>query len=164
MARVVAIWSDPQATLQYYPLVHTSWWIENQLWGMVPWHFHLFNMLLHGLAALLLWRCLRVLAIPAAWLVAAVFALHPVQVESVAWITERKNVLCGVFFFASAYCLLRVLLEPPQSAGRAAGCMRPALVFFVCAMLSKTVACTLGVSLLLLVWWKRGAIMRRDLR
>jgi hypothetical protein len=158
------IWSDPRATLQYYPLVHTSWWIENQLWGMVPWHFHLFNNVLHALAAVLLWRCLRVLELPGAWIAASVFAVHPVQVESVAWITERKNVLCGVFFFASAYCLLRVLLEAPSHGRPRRGLYAAGVLFFACAMFSKTVACTLGVSLLVLVWWKRGAITRRDLR
>jgi tetratricopeptide (TPR) repeat protein len=157
------IWTDPHATQQYYPLVQTSWWIETQLWGAVPLHFHVLNIALHALAALCLWACLRALALPGSWLAAALFALHPVQVESVAWITERKNVLCGVFFFASAYCLLRVLFPAPEAAPRAQRRLYVAGLFlFVCAMFSKTVACTLGVSLLVLVWWKRGAITRRE--
>lgn len=157
------IWTDPTATQQYYPLVQTSWWIETQLWGTVPLHFHVVNIALHALASLLLWACLRMVALPGSWLAAALFALHPVQVASVAWITERKNVLCGVFFFASAYWLLRVLLAAPETARAplrrwyAAG-----VSLFVCAMFSKTIACTLPVSLLVLVWWKRGAIARRD--
>jgi hypothetical protein len=164
-AGLIRIWSDPHATQQYYPLVHTSWWIENQLWGMVPLHFHLFNIALHALAALALWACLRVLVLPGAWLAASLFALHPVEVESVAWITERKNVLCGAFFFTSAYCLLRVLLAPRESLNRSQRALYVAgLLCFVCAMLSKTVACSLGVSLLVLVWWKRGSIARRDLQ
>lgn len=158
------IWTDPHATQQYYPLVQTSWWIETQLWGTVPWHFHVGNIALHALAALLLWACLRVLALPGGWLAASLFALHPVQVESVAWITERKNVLCGVFFFAAAYCLLRVLFVAPEAARKSQRAWYVAgLLLFACAMFSKTVACTLGVSLLVLVWWKRGAITRRDL-
>jgi hypothetical protein len=158
------IWTDVRATQQYYPLVHTTFWAEYQLWGLAPFHFHFFNLLLHALAAVLLWRCLLRLELPGAFVAACVFALHPVQVESVAWVTERKNVLCGAFYFGAALCLLPVLLpgdgaERPARAGLryAAG-----LVLFLFAMLSKTVACVLGPVLLVLVWWKRGAIGRRE--
>ena len=99
------IWTQLGATQQYYPLIHSVFWIEYHLWGDSTFGYHLVNILLHFLSVLLLVCILRRLAIPGAWFVAAIFALHPVQVESVAWITELKNTLSGVFFFA-AYWLI----------------------------------------------------------
>jgi hypothetical protein len=158
------IWAEPRATPQYYPLVHTTFWIEYQLWGLAPLHFHVVNVLLHALGAILLWRCLRRLALAGSFVAACVFALHPVQVESVAWVTERKNVLCGVFYFAAALWLLPVLLAPATEPLRAR--LRGyggGLVLFMLAMLSKTVACVLGPVLLVIAWWKLGAVRRREL-
>src|SRR5262245_27201883 len=91
-----SIWIDPTATPQYYPLVFTSFWVESRVWGLAATGYHITNLVLHIAAAIVLWRVLLSLSLPAAWLVAAIFALHPVQVESVAWITERTNVLSGV--------------------------------------------------------------------
>src|SRR5205823_11863490 len=80
---------------------HTTYWIEYQLWCLEPRGYHIVNMFLHGGSAIRLWLILRRLQIPGAFVASAIFAIHPIQVESVAWITERKNVLAGVFFFAS---------------------------------------------------------------
>ena len=92
------IWFKPGATQQYYPLTHTSFWLDYHLWGLNTTGYHLENILLHACTSVLLWLLLRRLSIKGAWLGAALFALHPVNVESVAWITERKNCLSGMFF------------------------------------------------------------------
>ena len=156
------IWFDVTSTPQYYPLVHTSFWLEYHAWGLNPLGFHLTNIFLHAIGAVLLWRILVRLELPGAWLAAAIFAVHPVEVESVAWITERKNVLSAVFYFAAALAYLRfVSKRDDQNPNRAAPYFI-SLILFVCALLSKTVACSLPAALLLVRWWKRGRLSWRD--
>lgn len=156
------IWFETRATPQYYPLVFTSFWLEYHIWGFQPIGYHLVNVLLHVGVVLLLWRLLERLEVPGAWAAAAVFALHPVHVESVAWITERKNVLSGVFYFASAIIFLRAAgLWGKPSVSRSAGLSYAAsLLLFLCALLSKTVTCTLPAVLLLVIWWRQGRVRR----
>jgi tetratricopeptide (TPR) repeat protein len=158
-----SIWLDPAATPQYYPLVHSSFWIEYHLWGLAPAGYHMTNILLHGAAAVLLWRILLRLSVPAAWLIAMIFAVHPVHVESVAWITERKNVLSGVFYLSAMLTYLHFALDPPDG-GRRRQALRyaAACTLFLLALASKTVAASLPAALLLLIAWKRQRIQRRD--
>jgi len=155
------IWTELGATVQYYPLVFTTFWLEYRLWGLDTFGYHLVNVLLHAASSILLWRVLCRLSVPGAWLAAAIFALHPIQVESVAWITERKNVLAGFFYLAAALSYLH--FEPRDFADapkqRRWKLYLLSLVLFLAALFSKTVTCSLPAAILLLVWWKRGRIL-----
>ncbi len=161
------IWLDPSSTPQYYPLTHTTFWIEHRLWGLAPLGYHLVNVLLHAACALLLWRVLLALEVPGALFAAAVFALHPVHVESVAWITERKNVLSGALALGALLAWLRFSLGARNVEGRPdrhparAGALSALL--FVLALLSKTVTATLPGVAGLLTLWKRGRPTRREI-
>jgi tetratricopeptide (TPR) repeat protein len=158
-------WFVPKSLPQYYPLVHTTFWVEYHLWRLDPLGYHLVNVLLHASAALLLWMILRRLDVRGCYLAAFIFAMHPVMVESVAWITERKNVLSTVLYLASGYVYLfgtRFGLTenaPPRQATRRYWL---ALVLFLLALFSKTVTATLPAGILLVLWWKRGKLTRRD--
>jgi tetratricopeptide (TPR) repeat protein len=110
------IWFELGATQQYYPLTHSVFWLEHKLWGNAPLGYHLVNIFLHAACAVLLMKVLRRLGVPGAVMAAAIFALHPVQVESVAWMTELKNTLSGVFYFAAAWAYLRYDQAKGESA------------------------------------------------
>ncbi|MGO9018912.1 MAG: tetratricopeptide repeat protein [Syntrophobacteraceae bacterium] len=104
---LASIWAEPDASPQYYPLVFTTFWLERQVWGLNPFGYHLVNVLLHACVACLLYYLLLCLEVPAAWFAALLFAVHPLQVETAAWISERKNVLSGFFYMLSAVAFLR---------------------------------------------------------
>ena len=151
------IWLTPGATQQYYPLLHSVFWLEYHCWGEWTFPYHLVNILMHVAAALLVAAILRRLAVPGAMLAAAIFALHPVHVESVAWITELKNTLSAVFYLAAALAYLRF----DQERSRSMYCC--ALGLFTLGLLSKTVTATLPAALLVAFWWQRGRLSwRRD--
>lgn len=154
------IWLDPGATPQYYPLVHTTFWLERRLWGLDATGYRAVNLGLHLAGALLLWAVLASLGAPWPWFAAALFAVHPVHAESVAWVTERKNVLSGALALASAWCYLRFLVEPPGR--RRALLYAAAALLFLGGLLSKTVVCSLPAALLVVLWWRRGRLGLRD--
>src|SRR6266436_3039651 len=153
------IWFSLDSPSQYFPLVYTTFRIERALWGLNPSGYHWVNLLLHVANALLVWRALARLNVLGAWLAGAVFALHPVQVESVAWITERKNVLMGFFFLLT---LLAWVAFVDQRTKRPWLFYVLALILYLLALSAKTTACTLPAALFLILWlenqrisWKR---------
>ena len=144
--------------MHYWPLTYTTFWLEHKIWGLAPAGYHVVNVLLHLLNSLLVWRLLLRLAVPGAWVAAAVFAAHPTHVESVAWIIERKDVLSGLFYLTAVLVWLRFLEQPrPWRYGLT-------LLLFVAGLLSKSIVVTLPAALLIVQWWKDGRIAVRDLQ
>ena len=155
------IWFSPRALENeghYWPLVYTSFWLEHRLWGFEPVPFHLTNILLHLVNSLLLWGLLRRCAVPGAFVAAAVFAVHPVHVESVAWVIERKDVLSALFYLTAAGAWMRFV----ETGRRRAYAL--ALTLFVAGLLSKSIVVTLPAALLIRHWWQRGRVLASDLR
>jgi hypothetical protein len=149
-------------------MTHTTLWAEYSLWQDRPLGYHVDNLLLQMGSALLLWRILKRLSVPGAVVAALIFAVHPVQVESVAWATERKNVLSGFLCFLSLWCYLRTSWGRRiwQAEGEAAkiawGWYAASFLLFCLALLSKSVVSSLPAVVLLLLWWKRGSIGKKD--
>ena len=154
------IWFSFESPSQYFPLVYTTFRIERALWGLDPFGYHIVNVLLHVANALLVWRLLARLRVPGAWLAGAIFALHPVQVESVAWITECKNVLMGFFFLLTLLTWVEFLDQQTRRRWRL---YLLALVLYALALLSKTTACTLPAALLLILWLQKRPITKERL-
>jgi tetratricopeptide (TPR) repeat protein len=151
------VWLEPGITQRFDPLVDTAFWIEKKLWGAAPLGYHLISITCHVGAALLLVAVLRRLQIRGAWFAAAIFALHPVHVESVAWISELKNTLSGVVFLGTVLTYLRFAENrTPSSYATAMG-------LFVAALLGKTTAVVWPIGMLVILWWKRRILSwRRD--
>ena len=155
------IWFDLYATQQYYPVLHSAFWFEHRLWGEATLGYHLVNVLLHATAAGLLVVVLRRLRLQGAVLAGLIFTVHPVCVESVAWISEQKNTLSLVFYLLAALAYLRFDRDRDQPG--ATGAYFGASFLFGLALLTKTVTATLPAALLVIVWWQRGRLSwRRD--
>ena len=151
------IWFNRSATQQYYPLLHSAFWIEHQLWGDSVAGYHLVNVLLHALSACLVVMIVRTLRLKGAPLAGMIFALHPVCVEAVAWISEQKSTLSAVFYLSSALIYLRF------DQDRRKRLYFLALGLFILALLSKTVTATLPAALLVVLWWRKGRLeWKRD--
>ncbi|HVZ64537.1 MAG TPA: tetratricopeptide repeat protein [Lacunisphaera sp.] len=168
---LVRIWTDVKSTQQYYPVLFSAFWAEYRLWGDHTLGYHLVNVALHSTSCCLLaWLLMRLwrsraelnpvagaIWPGAAWIAAALFAAHPVCVESIAWMTEQKNALSLVFYLAAALVYLDF------DRGRRAGAYVLATFLFILALGAKTVTVTLPASLLVVLWWKRGRLQwRRD--
>jgi protein O-mannosyl-transferase len=146
------IWFELGATQQYYPLLHSAFWIEHRCWGGAVLGYHLTNVVLHAASALLVVLIVRRLALPGAWLAGFIFALHPVCVNSVAWISEQKSTLSAVFYLASALAFFDF-----DRTGRRTQYAFASLLFLL-ALLSKTVTATLPAALLVIFWWRDGRL------
>ncbi len=154
------IWLAPdqiKAEGHYWPLVYTLFWLQHKLWGFHPAGYHVVNVLLHLANTLLLWQLLRRLAVPGAWVVAAVFSVHPVRVESVAWVIELKDVLSGLLYLSAALAWLR-FTEAPRPRWYVAS-----VALYAAGLLAKSVVVTLPAALLIRQWWKQGRVTVTDL-
>lgn len=157
LSGLARIWFDRGATQQYYPLLHSTFWFEHKLWGGAALGYHLVNVLLHAGAAGLFLLVLRRLAVPGAALASFAFALHPVAVESVAWISEQKNTLSTILYLGAALAWLRF------DETRARRTYALAFLLYGAALLTKSVTATLPAALLVVQWWRRGELSwRRD--
>src|SRR5438552_362551 len=154
------IWFSLDAPSQYFPLAYTVLRIERTLWGLDPVGYHWVNIFLHLGNALLVWCVLARLKVPGAWLAGAIFAVHPVQVESVAWISELKNVLMGFFFLLT---LLAWIEYVDATTRRRRILYLAALLSYLLALSAKSTACTLPAALLLILWLKHKPIGRKAL-
>ncbi len=150
------IWFQPASSPQYYPVTFTSFWIEFQFFGLDPAGYHFFNLCLHlANTALVYWLLKKLGLIHLAWLAALLFGIHPLRVESVAWISERKDVLSGLFALSSLWVWVFVLPHPGK--GPIAG----SLLLFLFALLSKAAVSPLPFVMLLIAWWKEGSVSRK---
>ena len=173
--------TDIEREGHYWPLVYTTFWLEHKLWGYDPIGYHVVNVLLHLVNTLLLWRLVARLTVPGAWLLAAAFAVHPLHVESVAWVIERKDVLSGMFYLAAFSAYIRFVAErrsrqPAAPHERvlvvayirfvAERRSRPyllALALFALGLLCKSIVVTLPAALLIYHWWRHGRVTGADL-
>ena len=148
------IWFCPPTGEGYFPLTWSAFWVQWRLWGTHPEGYRLVNLLLHAASALLLWRLLNRLKVPGGWLAGMLFALHPVCVMSVAWVSELKNTLA---LFLALLCLLpfATCLETGRKL-----CFRAPMalcsLLFLLSLLAKPLAIGLPVLLLFVVWRQDG--------
>ena len=156
------IWTSTRAV--YYPLVLTTFWVLHKFVGLNPLPYHILNVLMHAGSAVLLWRLLRQLGVRGAWLGAVLWALHPVMVQSVAWVTELKNTQSCLFYLLSIFCFLNweEHSQTWKSPIKSALLFSLSLVCFVLATLSKPSVVMLPIVLALCVWWRRGRIGWKD--
>ena len=158
------IWFSPTEIKReghYWPLVYTTFWLEHKLWGYAPTGYHVVNVLLHLGNVLLLWRLAGRLTVPGAWLLAAVFAVHPLHVESVAWVIERKDLLSTLFYLAAFSTWVHFAEESRPEFGWRRYLL--ALALFVLGLLCKSIVVTLPAALLIWHWWQCGRVTGVDL-
>ena len=154
------IWFSLDSPSQYFPLTYSTFRIEHALWGLNTTGYHWVNLLFHVGNALLVWAVLARLRVPGSWFAAAIFALHPVQVESVAWITERKNVLMSFFFLLTLVAWI-AFVDNRTRRQWIFYCL--GLFFYLLALSAKATACTLPAALFLILWLQKKPMTVRRL-
>jgi len=154
------IWTTPRAI--YYPMVLTVFWALHKFIGLNSFPYHLLNLLMHAGSAVLLWHVLRQLNVRAAWFGALLWAVHPVTVQSVAWVTELKNTQSCFFYLLSILVFLKADTRRDTDRQNFRALFVLSLLSFVFAITSKTSTVMLPVVLALCLWWKRGNVRRSD--
>ncbi|MGC9260282.1 MAG: tetratricopeptide repeat protein [Phycisphaerae bacterium] len=164
-----SIWLNPKASIQYYPLVYTAFVVQWHLWGADAFGYHLVNIFLQGLNAILLWRILVNLNLRSAWIAAAIWAIHPVQVETVGWVVEQKSLLSALFLFPAILAWIRFADLPGTRPAAAPFLTAREWRFYILgtlayllSLLAKTDACVIPVVLWFILVWKRAGLRRRD--
>ncbi len=153
------IWFSPSEMTEahYWPLTYTTFWLEHKLWGLAPLGYHIVNVSLYLGTVILLWRlCLR-LSVPAAWAAVAIWAVHPLHVESVVWVIERKDILSGLLYLGAALTYMRF------TETRQAGRYGLGLSLYALGLLAKSAVVTLPAGLLIWHWWRRGRLTTKHL-
>ena len=176
----VDIWLNPsriESEAHYWPVVYTTFWVEHLLWGLDPAGYHAVNVALHAANTMLVYALLRRLTAPGAWAAAAVFAVHPMHVDSVAWAIERKDVLSALFYLASALAYVswderyreagatrrgRGARRDRRGLGRGEALYAGSLALFTLGLLSKSIVVTLPVMLVVYIWWRTGRVGGRE--
>lgn len=158
---LAAIWTEPDGP-DYFPLTYTALWLQWKVFGNSPTGYHITTIALHALSGLLLWALLAQLKLPGSWLAAIVFTVHPVCVESVAWISEIKNTLSLPFFLLS--CLFWVKQDDSEQAKASSRWYAGSIITFLLALLAKPSMVGLPLLTLLYAWWKRQRITGHDLK
>jgi tetratricopeptide (TPR) repeat protein len=151
------VWIHPEG-MDYFPLKGSVQWLEWHLWGAEPLGYHLVNLGLHVASALLVWRLLHLLGIRAAFFGGLLFAVHPLAVESVAWISELKNTLSLPPLLLSSIAIVAFYRSGSRSSWVAA------LLCFAAALACKTSVVMFPFVILLFAWWRKGRVTLRDLR
>jgi Flp pilus assembly protein TadD len=155
------IWLNPAENPHYYPVLMTVLWLQYQAWGADPLGYHMVNVLLHGLSAVCLFLLLRRMKMRGAWLAGLIFALHPVFVESVAWVTEMKNTLSGVFYLLALYFWVRHMERDDARPAWWSSAYVAAWLAGILALLGKSTAASLPLAALLLALWRTPRLTGR---
>jgi protein O-mannosyl-transferase len=153
------LWVNPDG-IDYFPLSYSLFWLQALVFGPQSIGYHITSILLHISSGLLLWSLLTTLKIPGAWVAALAFTIHPVCVESVAWVAETKNTLSLTLFLAS--CIFWVKQDDESPGPKRERIYLLSLAFFLLAMLAKTSVVAMPVLTLLYAWWKRGRVTIQD--
>jgi tetratricopeptide (TPR) repeat protein len=158
------IWFSFDQPSQYFPLTYTVFRLEYRLWGIDSFGYHIINIILHIANVFLIWWVLIRLRVPGAWIAAFIFALHPINVESVAWVTELKNVMMTFFSLLCILAWFRVATNNAESDAKDYLWYAISLVLYTFALFSKTTACTLPIAMVLILWFKHIPVRKRQWR